>query len=257
MAKAPNKPSNGASAEQGAALPVFYRRPRPLNNEIDRGKSLKLAPDFGFARATNSVVLNGGEFPLAMRFYPIVFSQTTPASAVAVLGLVDNENLFVGADGQWLPDVYVPAYVRRYPFVLMEQPGGGDLILCVDEEAGLLVEGSERPLFEAGKPAKLLQDAVSFCREFHAQHLVTTAFVQALASQGLLMRNEARIVLPSGKQLTLRGFDVVDEAKFNALPDDVFLDWRRRGWLHLVYCHLMSMANWGRLVDLAGKRGQN
>jgi len=257
MAKAPSKPSNGATAEQGVALPVFYRRPRPLNNEIDRGKSLKLAPDFGFARATNSVVLNGGEFPLAMRFYPIVFSQTTPASAVAVLGLVDNENLFVGADGQWLPEVYVPAYVRRYPFVLMEQPGGGDLILCVDEEAGLLVEGSERPLFEAGKPAKLLQDAVSFCREFHTQHLVTTAFVQALASQGLLMRNEARIVLPSGKQLTLRGFDVVDEAKFNALPDDVFLDWRRRGWLHLVYCHLMSMANWGRLVDLAGKRGQN
>jgi hypothetical protein len=174
-----------------------------------------------------------------------------------VLGLVDNENLFVGAGGQWLPDVYVPAYVRRYPFVLMEQPGGGDLILCVDEEAGLLVEGGQRPLFEAGQPTKLLQDAVSFCREFHAQHLGTTAFVQALASQGLLMRNEARVVLPSGKQLTLRGFDVVDEAKFNALPDDVFLDWRRRGWLHLVYCHLMSMANWGRLVDLAGKRTQS
>ncbi len=247
MAKAPNTQGNGATTEPGPALPVFYRRPRPLNNELDRNKSLKLAPDFGFARATNSVVLNGGEFPLAMRFYPIVFSQSTPASAVAVLGLVDNENLFVGAGGQWLPDVYVPAYVRRYPFILMEQPGGGDLILCVEEEAGVLIEGGERPLFESGQPT----------REFHAQHLGTTAFVQALASQGLLMRNEARVVLPSGKQLTLRGFDVVDEAKFNALPDDVFLDWRRRGWLHLVYCHLMSMANWGRLVDLAGKRTQS
>jgi SapC len=54
--------------------------------------------------------------------------------------------------------------------------------------------------------------------------------------------------------LTLRGFDVIDEAKFNALPDDIFLDWRRRGWLHLAYCHFMSMANWGGLVDRHAKR---
>jgi hypothetical protein len=55
--------------------------------------------------------------------------------------------------------------------------------------------------------------------------------------------------------MTLRGFDVVDEAKFNALPDELFLDWRRRGWVHLIYCHLMSMGNWARLVDLAAKHG--
>ncbi len=241
----------------GANLPVFYRRPRVLSSELDGRKSLLPAIDHGFARGTNSVVLNGSEFPPAMRIYPIVFSLAEPVSAFAVVGLVDNENLFIGDDGRWAPDVYVPAYVRRYPFILIEQPGSSELMVGIDEESGLVVESAERPLFAAGQPTKLLQDAIGFCREFHAQHAATTAFVRALAAEGLLVRNEARVVLGSGKQLTLRGFDVVDEVKFNALPDELFLDWRRRGWLHLIYCHLMSMGNWARLVDLAAKRGMS
>jgi hypothetical protein len=258
MVDAPTRQGNGsAGGPSSGALPIFYRRPRPLNSETDRGKSLLLAPDHGFARDTNSLVLNGGEFRQAMRFYPIVFSLAEPVSAFAVVGLLDNENLFVGPDGKWVPETYVPAYVRRYPFILMEQPGSAELIVCFDEDSNLVVESGERPLFEAGQPTKLLQDAIGFCREFHAQHAATTAFVRALAAEGLLVRNEARVVLSSGKQMTLRGFDVVDEAKFNALPDELFLDWRRRGWVHLVFCHLMSMGNWGRLVDLAAKRGMS
>jgi len=257
MVDAPIPQSNGSVGARGAHVPIFYRRPRPLSSEADGGKSLLPAPDHDFARHTNSVVVNGGEFPLAMRFYPIVFSVAEPASAFAVVGLVDDDNFFIGADNRWLPEVYVPAYVRRYPFILIEQPGGSDLVVGIDEESGLVVESAARPLFDAGQPTKLLQEAVAFCRDFHAQHAATTAFVRALAAEGLLVRNEARIVLGAGKQLTLRGFDVVDEAKFNALPDELFLDWRRRGWLHLIYCHLMSMANWARLVDLAAKRGMS
>src|SRR5947209_5084468 len=103
MSDASVRSGDGPAGRQGAALPIFYRRPRPLNSEVDRGKSLRPAPDHGFARGTNSLVLNGGEFPLALRFYPIVFSVAEPASAFAVVGLVDNENLFIGADGRWLP----------------------------------------------------------------------------------------------------------------------------------------------------------
>jgi hypothetical protein len=255
MVDAPTRQGNGSAGNQTAVLLMFYRRPRPLNSEVDRGESLLLALDHSFARGTNSLVLNGGEFYQAMRFFPIVFSFAEPASAFAVVGLVDNENLFIGADGRWASDAYVPAYVRRYPFVVMEQPGSSELIVYFDEESGLVVESVERRLFDTGQPMKLLQDAVAFCREFHAQHAATTAFVRALAAHGLLVRNEARIVLGSGKQMILRGFGVVDDMKFDALPDELFLDWRRRGWLHLIYGHLMSTANWARLADLAAKRG--
>ncbi len=247
--------SNGA-AGGGAALPIFYRRPRPLNAALDGGKSLKALPDFRYAARTNSVAINNAEFTLAMRSYPIVFTPAEPRAAVAVLGLSDGDNLFVGSDGAWEPDCYIPAYVRRYPFILMEQPGSSELIVCIDEEAGLLEDSAARPLFVDGKPSEGLRQAMDFCRAFHTENQATLAFARAVAEHGLLVRNEARVNLRDGRQLTLGGFEVIDEAKFNALPDAIFLDWRRRGWLHLVYCHLMSMANWGVLVDLAAKKAQ-
>jgi hypothetical protein len=246
--------ANGAAAAPESRLPVFYRRPRPLNAALDAGHSLKSAGSYGFARGTNSVVVNTIEFPFAMRCYPIVFTTSAPRAAVAVLGLVDGENLFLSEVGAWTADCYVPAYVRRYPFILMEQPGSSELLLCIDDASGLVGAGEERPLFADGKPTPLVQDALKFCSEFQAQHKATVEFVGALAEHQLLAPNEARITMNSGQLLTLRGFDIIDEAKFNALPDDVFLDWRRRGWLHLAYCHFMSMANWGRLVDMHAKR---
>jgi hypothetical protein len=246
--------ANGAAHPPDSTLPVFYRQPRPLNAAFDKDRSLKVSSNFDFARGTNSLVLNGIEFPFAMRTYPIVFTASEPRAAVAVLGLTDGQNLFVGDDGAWSANCYIPAYARRYPFILMEQPGKSELILCVDDASGLVAESDERPLFEDGKPSKIVQDALAFCSEFHQQHNTTAEFLRALVSHKLLVPNEARVVMNSGRQLTLRGFEVIDEAKFNALPDDIFLDWRRRGWLHLVYCHLMSTSNWARLIDLEATR---
>jgi len=205
--------ANGSSGAAADLLPVFYKQPRPVNATLDQGRALKASSDFGFARGTNSLVLNGVEFPFAMRTYPIVFTASEPRAAVAVLGLADNQNLFVGVDGAWSANCYIPAYARRYPFILMEQPQSSDLLLCLDEGSGLVEQGGERQLFEDGKPSKLVQDALAFCREFHGQHLATGEFVRALASHGLLAPNEARVVMNSGKQMTLRGFEVAAGAR--------------------------------------------
>jgi len=247
---------DGQTATGGptAGLPIFYSRPRPLDAVADRGRSLRPVADFLYARATNSVLLGAAEFPRAMRSYPIVFTSGEPRVAVAVLGLEGNENLFVSGDGKWREGEYIPAYVRRYPFIFLEQPDKNELILCVDEASGLLTESEDQPLFAGGEATQLVRNALSFCREFHEQTLASAAFVGELARHGLLIPNEARVVLNSGKEMTLRDFQIVDEAKFNALPDEVFLDWRRRGWLPLVYCHLMSMASWPRLVELEAKK---
>jgi SapC len=247
--------STTADDGQRAALPIFYSRPRPLDAVLDRGRSLQPVSDFGFARATNSVLLGAAEFPRAMRSYPIVFTSREPRVAVAVLGVEGDENLFVGADGKWRQGHYIPAYVRRYPFIFLEQPGSNDLTLCVDEASGLLTQSDDHLLFESDEPTQLVRNALNFCREFHEQTLASAAFVAELARQQLLVPNEARIRLNSGKEMTLRNFQIVEESKFNALPDDVFLEWRRRGWLALAYAHLMSMASWANLVDLeAGKQ---
>jgi len=246
--------SAATAAAPSPAPPIsdlVYRRPRPLNNALDGGTSLLSTRDFRFARGTNSVLLTGGEFAAAAHCYPIVFGTGEAPAPLAVLGLRTGENLFVAADGQWLANHHVPLFIRRYPFGLMQHPDGSQLVLCIDEAAEALVKSDERPLFQNGEPTQLVRDAMKLCGDLHGQHQASVEFVRALDQQGLLVRNELRFVANAGEQLTLNGFAVVDEAKFNALPDELFLDWRRRGWLNLVYCHLLSMANWRRLGDLA------
>jgi hypothetical protein len=232
------RPTAGAE-RRSADLPILYHRPRPLNVVADQGHSLRPVTDFRFARATNSLVLGAAEFPHSMRSYPIVFTSREPLAAVAVLGLEDNDNLFIGEDGKWREGQYIPAYVRRYPFLFLEQPEKNELVLCIDENSGLLTRSADRPLFEDAEPTQLVRDALAFCRDFNNQTMKSAAFAGELANRELLVPNQARTVLASGREMTLHGFQIVDEAKFNALPDEVILDWRRRGWLPLVYCHLL------------------
>jgi hypothetical protein len=254
MAKTP-----APSAPQPApgALPLFYRKPRPLDARVHSKKQLKRDVDFSFASGTNSVPINSVEFALVQRSYPIVFSADATPAPLAVMGLRNSENLFVDDKGQWATGHYVPAYVRRYPFIFMEGPDGLQFLLCIDEDSKFVTESGGTSLFEAdGKPSQLTQNALNFCSAFQGNHVQTREFGEALKQHNLLVENQANATIAGAEKVSLGGFRIVDEQRFNALPNEVFLEWRSKGWLHLVYSHLMSMANWANLVDLAARRRQ-
>lgn len=236
------------------SLPLFYKNPRPLNTTTDANLSLALQPDFSFAADTNSVPLLASEFGVACRHYPIVFPQAGGAQPVALLGLRNNQNLFVDATGQWAARCPIPAYVRRYPFILMEDAEQSQFTLCIDETASTVRAGTDNPFFENGQPTALSNKALDFCRAFQEGYTVTQEFAKALIEADLLVENRADIVLDSGEKLTMGGFRVIDEARFNALPDATFLEWRKRGWLPLIHCHLMSTGNWGGLIEREEKK---
>jgi hypothetical protein len=236
--------------------PVFYRQPRPLEPVRYAGKSLREMTDFNFARASNSVPVNGVEFPPAMRNYPLVFTVSQPLAALAVLGLRDRENLFVEADGSWRADCYVPAYVRRYPFIFTQSPKGDQLILCIDDASDLLVEDASRPLFVNNAPSPVVGRGLAFCGEYQGQYNATQEFVAALEKHEILVHSQVQFALEPGRSVSLGGFRVVDEGKLNALPDPVFMEWRKRGWIPMIYCHLLSLSNWQRLAQLAGSGPQ-
>jgi hypothetical protein len=237
-----------------SALPLFYKQPRPLDANTHRNSRLKDNANFGFARGANSVPLNGIEFNIAQRHYPIVFTGTGKPFPAAVLGLRVDENLFVGEDGRWVEGIYVPAYVRRYPFVFIEAPED-KLILAIDEGSGLLVEDGPHKLFdEAGKPTPLVNGALQFCGAYQANFKATLEFMDALVQQDLLVDNRANAVLAGGERLTLGGFKVIDEEKFKTLPADVLKTWRDQGWLGWVYAHFFSLTGWNSLAAVAGKR---
>lgn len=236
------------------ALPLFYKQPRPLDAKTHGSSRLKDNASFAFARAANSVPINGVEFPLAQRHYPIVFTGTGKPFPAAVLGLRVDENLFVGADGRWVEGIYVPAYVRRYPFVFIEAPED-KLILAIDEGSGLLVDDGPHKLFdEAGKPTPLVNGALQFCGAYQANFKQTLEFVDSLLEHNLLADNRANAVLAGGERLSLGGFKVIDEEKFKALPALVLKTWREQGWLAWVYAHFFSLGGWNGLAALASKK---
>jgi hypothetical protein len=234
-----------------ARMPLFYRQPQPLHAQAHA--DLRLTPGgFGFARETNAVPLVAAEFAAAMRDYPVVFSGVDNFP-VAVFGL-DRANRFVDGEA-WAEDHYVPAYVRRYPFVFADvRDDGSAFALAVDVASGRVAHGAGEgePLFRGGQPSALTQSMMEFCRDFHAAHIGTQAFVDALVAQDLLVLQHADAKLASGRPMQLSGFKVVDAARFAALADEVVADWHRKGWLRLVHFHLNSLDRFSDLVEREG-----
>jgi hypothetical protein len=242
-----------ADPTPASALPLFYRRPQAL--DPNKHGQLRLTPGgYGFARRANAVALLAPEFPQAARLCPIVFTTGANALPAAVLGLRTDDNLFVDEHGQWERATYIPAYVRRYPFIFFEQPNGGRLTLCIDEAAEQLSTDTGRPLFDGQHPSETTRQALELCSAFQRDAAVTRSFVEALEAKELLVDRRADVALDRGDRMALAGFRVIDEARFNALDDATILDWRKRGWLGLVYCHLLSSGAWGGLVERAAKR---
>lgn len=230
-------------------FPLFYRQPELLT--AAQHADLRLRPGgYGFARDANAIPLTIIEFGAAMRHYPIVFAAGD-GFPVAILGL-DRRNGFV-ADDAWAPDCYVPAYARRYPFVFVDR-SQDSFVLAIDRAAPHFAGDDEgEALFADGKPTGVIDNILTFCRDFHGAHIQTDAFVEALLAQDLLVDQHADARLNSGQALMLRGFKIVDRAKFDALSDALVLDWHRRGWLALVHFHFLSLDRFADLLVHAAK----
>lgn len=232
-------------------FPLFYRQPELLTAAQHGG--LRLHPGgFGFAGESNAIPLTSIEFGAAMRYYPIVFAAGD-GFPVAILGL-NRSNGFID-DDKWADDCYIPAYVRRYPFVFVDR-SQDSFILAIDRAAPHFAGGDGgTPLFSDGEPTKIVSDVLTFCRDFHGAHIQTDAFVEALLAQDLLVDQRADARLDSGQTFMLSGFKIVDRTKFEALSDELVLDWHRKGWLALIHFHFLSLDRFADLLTRAGKTG--
>ncbi|MDR3449374.1 MAG: SapC family protein [Alphaproteobacteria bacterium] len=232
------------------AMPMFYKAPRPLDRVRDGKMKLSRPTDFSFAGKTNAIPLLIDEFPMAAAYYPIVFADGPLPVPAAVVGLKNDTNVFIGKNNQWAPGAYLPSYVRRYPFILMDDPENKQFVLCIDDNSGMLKEDGEFALFDGDNPSDFTKSAMEFCAALRQQGDATDDFVKALKEYDLLVPNDAEIDARDGSRLQLSGFLIIDPKKFDALPDSVVLQWRKKGWLGLVYAQLLSSHRWQNLVDL-------
>lgn len=232
--------------------PLFYERPAPLSPTTHKSFKIRAEADFAFAAKTNAIPVTVPEFVIAARHFPIIFVGDELVPTVAV-GLRPEDNLFVNVKGEWVTGVYVPAYVRRFPFILLGNQGDERLQLGI-EETGKSTKANARALFEDDKETDTVKQALSMCEQFHGAFMFTADFSKALLDAKLTDKRSLDVQLPNGEMQNVGSFVAVNEEKFKDLPDETFLEWRKKGWLHAVYFHLQSLNNWEFLLMRASNR---
>lgn len=232
-----------ASAPQ---LPLFYNGLEPLSSEIHAGYKVRPAETAPFLVNQHAVPLTVEEFPLVQRFMPIVFSVGSDAVPIALMGLNEGVNVFVDETGRLIEqNFYVPAYVRRYPYMLAKlRPDAQELSLCFDptsDTIGAFDDG--QPLFEDGKPTEVVQNILTFAEQFEQAGARTNQFMIELRESGLLMDGEVSIQQDGNEQpFIYRGFQMIDEQKLADLRGDQLRKMSQSGMLPLIYAHLFSLA---------------
>ena len=243
-----------ASAAPNPGLPIMYRDLQPLSSVQHGDFRLRPIERTDVLNNVHALPLTVDEFIMAQRSYPIVFSAGDEAVPLALFGLNEGVNLFVNEDGQFGPGVYVPAYARRYPFMLAQlRPESQELSLCFDpsgESVGSFEEGD--PLFEGEQPSQTTRDILAFCEQFEMAVQRTSAFVKELSEAKLLIDGELTIQPDGADQpFIYRGFRMVNEEAVNDLRGDVARKMVKSGAMALIYAHLFSL---GITRDLFGRQ---
>jgi hypothetical protein len=213
---------------------MFYRKPEPLSLERHRSLGVKQIPaPFSFLKTAHAVPITVSEFGVVATCFPIIFVGTDK-TPVAVMGVRQNENEYVDASGQPDPDTYIPAFVRRYPFVFASDPKSDKLLLCVDTEAAMVSSSPDVPFFEGEKASKFTEDAIEFCKEFERQRRATTEFVEMLDKASLFEQKSVAFT-PRDQQGNAGATQ-----KIAALA--------------AVYAHMVSLMNWQRVIQRTMRR---
>jgi hypothetical protein len=236
----------------------YYERAVPVSAKRHANWALESRTDYEYADHSNSVPLAATEFAAAAGDYPIVFvGEEELVRPVVLLGLKPEENLYLDEQGTWSAR-YIPAFVRRYPFVFAKSDDGSTLTLCIDEGySGWNQDGQGNPLFDSkGEGTDFLNKMFGFATAYQRDFDATLAFCRKLQELDLLEPMTARFKLPSGDKAQLTGFRAIDRDKLKALPGDKLAELAKSGELELIYLHLQSMRNIGEMLRLTGLEEQ-
>ena len=241
-----------AGGQISGAVPM-YVAPEPLNPQTQAGLGVTRSDTpFAFAATASAVPLQVTEFGPASNTYPVIFAggDKTP---LAVMSIRNDENLFVTSAGGFEPEAYIPAFVRRYPFVLANDPDGERMVVCIDRAAAFLTQEGEIKLFENGEPSEYTRNAIKFCQDFEMERGRTESFVKRLKELDLFESREAMFTPQDaegkpGEPVQVAEYFAVAETKLNALAPEVLVELRDSGALRQIYAHLDSLYIWDRLI---------
>lgn len=225
----------------------MFKTPEILSPAKSSGLRFRKGASYNFASSLTTVPLHAGELTVACRHYPIIFPVGEPLIPRALLSLRKKGNDFVLSNGAWSVS-YVPAHIRRYPFILGRTKKPDTYVLMVDKEAPHLQDEDGEPLYsESGDPGEVVQKAKEFLTRFQKQLMATEKFLAPLVEADLLV--ERQLNIRRGKTTSVvRGFRVVDMTLLADLDGDILKSWVGSGLLKAVYALQFSLSNVELLV---------
>ncbi|HEX8191907.1 MAG TPA: SapC family protein [Allosphingosinicella sp.] len=244
------------ASQPPANLPLFYQDLMPLSSSVHADFRVRNADTAPFLVNAHAIPITVDEFITAQRFYPIVFSVGEAPVPLALMGLNEGVNVFVDNDGRLLGETYIPAYVRRYPFMLAKlQPQAEELSLCFDPSSGLVAAGEEgNRMFDDQQPNDHLRSILKFCEDFEMAAQRTNAFVRELQEADLLIDGEVTIQPENAQQpFVYRGFQMVSDEKLRELHGDKLRKLNQNGALPLLMAHMFSLP---MIRDIFGRQMQ-
>jgi hypothetical protein len=251
--------SAGMTEAAGQNSLLFYKQIEPLSSEQHAKLGIReIDNPYAFLSGTHLVPLTVDEFVAASVCYPIIF-DTQSRIPLAVMGMRPGHNVFFGFDGRIDPEIYIPAFARRYPFITANAPpenGEQRSVVCIDRSAPMLSESPDTPFFTNGELSEFTKNAIEFCRQFEGLMLRTQEFVALCEQNSLFELTPINVQTnQTGEAQTQRIGEYlrVSDQKLKGLPKDVYLSLRDRGVDLVVYAHLISQQNWSRVVSRAAK----
>ncbi len=232
-----------ASAPQDT-LPLFYKDLMPLNSRDHANYHTRTTDKAEWMVGQHAIPLTADEFIQAGRNYPIVFSAGDNPVPLALMGLNEGVNVFLDDAGKLAENVYVPAYCRRYPYMLAKlAPDTDELSLCFDPTSDIIGEFEDGiALFDGDQPTDGTKGLLEFCKNFEEAGQRTANFVEELEKAKLLMDGEVAIQQEGLEQpFVYRGFKMVDQEKLREVRGDQLRTWNQSGLLALLFAHLFSL----------------
>ncbi len=233
----------------------LFREPELLTKEKFAGKGIS-KPDrpYAFCDSVRAVPITVTEIPMVQKNYPIIFAEPSNPMPMAVVGLVDEVNLFVDDQGNWDADTYIPGYVRRYPFALANDNNSDRMAIVVDAGYEGINDSPEINFFENDEISEATKGAMDFCSNYERDRAITVNFAQTLAGFNLVASQVAQFTPEGGESQPFAQYTGVDEKLLSELEDEKFLELRKANIIPILYAQLMSMGNWRVLMDRRARR---
>jgi len=221
----------------------------PVSPKIHAQKKLNPLTSFAFAAKNTTVPIIASEITVAARSLPLLFlKQEGELGLFALLGLPNDKNVFINRNGKWTGD-YVPATLRRYPFIFATSDDKEGYVLCIDEESGLLSDDEGTPLFdEDNKKSDFLEKIFNFLTDYQRGALATQEFCREMDRLELLTPFNVELKSGEEKNIKIGGMLSINEKKLNDLSDEDFIMLRKKGFMALIYAHLLSLGNLSALL---------